>query len=58
MVDISIIVSEIALSGGITVRGSKSTLYRYKRLINEYLEREKADWRVKADVKTMSIMQE
>lgn len=52
MDNIVMAVEEIALSGGISLgRCSRSTVYRWTKAINEYLERSKCTWRVKADYK-------
>lgn len=54
---IQFMIEELALSGEIGVgRCSVSTLYRYARQINERLESGHYDWRVKADIKRMSIV--
>lgn len=45
-------IEELALSGSVYVKGSTSTVYRWKRAINEILEHGNYDWRVKADIKT------
>lgn len=45
-------IEELALSGSICIPGSVSTVYRWARVINEILEREKYDWRVRVDAKT------
>ena len=48
--DIILAVEELALSGGISLgRRSRSTVYRWTKAINEYLETNKCEWRVKAD---------
>ena len=47
-----LVIEELALSGSICIPGSASTVYRWARVINEILESEKFDWRVKADAKT------
>ena len=50
-------IEELCLSVAVGVcNWSKSTLYRYVRQINERLERENYDWRVKADAKDMTII--
>ena len=44
-------IAELSLSGEISLgRCSVSTLYRWRRIINERLEFEHADWRVAAVV--------
>lgn len=49
-------VEEIGLSGGISLgKCSRSTVYRWTKAINEYLEWNKYDWRVKADYKNCCI---
>ena len=49
-------IEELALSGAVSLgRCSDSTIRRYKKVINEMLEHEKADWRVTADVKDKSL---
>lgn len=49
-------IQELALSGGISLgRVSRSTVYRWKREINDRLAAEKADWRVKANYKDNSL---
>lgn len=54
---IQYMIEELSLSGAVGVGNcSKSTLYRYVRQINERLERERYDWRVKAKVKDMAII--
>lgn len=45
-------IEELALSGSVYVKGSTSTVYRWKRAINEILEHGDYDWRVTADIKT------
>lgn len=54
--DIIMAIEELALSGGISLgRCSRSTVYRWTKAINEYLDYSKYDWRVKADYKTSCI---
>ena len=54
--DIILTVEEIAFDGGVSLgKRSKSTVYRWTKAINEYLERNKLDWRVKADYKNSCI---
>lgn len=54
--DIILAVEEIGFDGGVSlVRCSRSTVYRWAKAINEYLERNKYDWRVKADYKNCCI---
>ena len=54
--DIIMAVEEIGLDGGISLgRCSRSTVYRWVKAINEYLEWNKYDWRVKADYKNYLI---
>ncbi len=49
-------IEELALSGVVGVgRCSRATLYRYVRRINERLIAGKCSWRVKANVKNMTI---
>lgn len=56
MNDIVLTVEEIGMDGSITLgRCSKSTLYRWRKTINEYLEKNHYDWRVKANAKDMSL---
>lgn len=55
--DIHTAVSELSLSGAISLgRCSTRTLYRWAKDINEYLEREHAEWRVKAIPEDNSII--
>ena len=54
--DIIIAIEELYLSGAISLgRRSRSTVYRWTKAINEQLEFEKCNWRVKADYKDCSI---
>ena len=54
--DIVMAVEEIGMDGGISLgRCSRSTVYRWAKAINEYLEVNKYDWRVKADYKNCHI---
>ena len=54
--DIVMAVEEIGMDGGISLgRCSRSTVYRWTKAINEYLESNKYDWRVKADYKNFCI---
>lgn len=54
--DIVMAVEELGFDGGISLgRCSRSTVYRWTKAINEYLERDKYEWRVKADYKTCCI---
>lgn len=54
--DIVLAVEEIGFDGGVSLVGrSRSTVYRWTKAINEYLERNKYDWRVKADYKNCCI---
>ena len=54
--DIILTVEEIAFDGSVSLgKCSKSTVYRWAKAINEYLERNKLDWRVKADYKNSCI---
>lgn len=56
MDNIVLAVEEIGMDGSITLgRCSKSTLYRWRKAINEYLEKNHYDWRVKANAKDMSL---
>lgn len=49
-------IAELHLSGSISLgKCSKSTLHRWAKLINERLIAERCDWRVRANIKTMSI---
>lgn len=54
--DVILAVEEIYFGGGISLgKCSRSTVYRWAKAINEYLERNKYDWRVKADYKNCCI---
>lgn len=54
--DIIMAVEEISFDGGVSLgKCSRSTVYRWTKAINEYLERNKYDWRVKADYKNCCI---
>lgn len=54
--DIVMAVEEIGMDGGVSLgRCSRSTVYRWTKAINEYLEAGKYDWRVKADYKNCHI---
>lgn len=55
MRDLILWVEELAFSGSVAVRCPESTMYRWVKEINEYLEREKYEWRVKANRKERSI---
>ena len=55
MKDIELWVEEILFDGSIAVDCSKSTLYRWVREMNEYLEHNKYEWRVRPNIKEMSI---
>lgn len=56
MNDIVMCVEEIGMDGAISMgNASHSTIYRWTKAINEYCEREKYDWRVKADYKEKVI---
>ena len=55
MKDIELWVEEILFDKSIAVVCSVSTMYRWAKEINEYLEHNKYDWRVKANIKEMSI---
>ena len=49
-------ISELSLSGCIGLgRCSDSTVYRWAKAINEILERERYDWRVKANYKEKAL---
>ena len=49
-------ISELSLSGCIGLgRCSDSTVYRWANAINEILERERYDWRVKANYKEKAL---
>lgn len=53
---IQYMIEELALSGEIGLGAcSKSTVYRYVQKLNERLEAEKYDWRVKADAKRLAV---
>lgn len=57
MDNIQYMIEELSLSGAVGVGNcSKSTLYRYARQINNRLENQKYDWRVKAVAKDMAII--
>lgn len=50
-------VQELALSGAVGLGPcSKSTVYRWAREVNDILKTEKAEWRVKADVKNFALV--
>ena len=54
--DVVMAIQELMLSGGISLgRCSRSTVYRWTKAINEYLESNEYDWRVKADYKNCCI---
>ncbi len=54
--DIVMAVEELGFDGGISLgRCSRSTVYRWTKAINEYLERDGYEWRVKADYKNCYI---
>lgn len=56
MDNIVLAVEKIGMDGSITLgRCSKSTLYRWCKAVNEYLEKNRFDWRVKANAKDMSL---
>jgi transposase len=56
MDNITIAIEELYLSGAISIIGrSRSTVYRWMKAINERLEFEKCDWRVKANYKDCII---
>lgn len=56
VMDIIMAVEEIGFDGSVSLgRCSRSTVYRWTKAINEYLERNKYDWRVKADYKNCYI---
>ena len=49
-------VEEIGFDGSVGLgKCSRSTVYRWAKAMNEYLERNKYDWRVKADYKNCCI---
>lgn len=49
-------VEEIGFDGSVSLgKCSRSTVYRWAKAMNEYLERNKYDWRVKADYKNCCI---
>jgi hypothetical protein len=49
-------IEELCFDGGISLgRCSRSTVYRWTKAINEYLERDQYEWRVKADYKNCCI---
>lgn len=54
--DIIVAVEEIGFDGSISLgKCSRSTVYRWVKAMNEYLERNKYGWRVKADYKNCCI---
>ena len=54
--DIVMAVEELGFDGGISLgRCSRSTVYRWTKAINEYLERDGYEWRVNADYKNCYI---
>lgn len=54
--DIILTVEEIGFDSGVSLgKCSRSTVYRWTKAINNYLERNKYDWRVKADYKNCCI---
>ena len=54
--DIIMAVEEIGFDGSVGLgKCSRSTVYRWAKAMNEYLERNKYDWRVKADYKNCCI---
>ena len=55
MRDLILWVEELAFDGAVVVRCSDSTLYRCVKEINEYLEWNKYEWRVKANRKERTI---
>lgn len=51
-------IEELALDGTIGLgQCSKSTVYRWAKKINQILETQKYDWRVKPDYKNRSLSQ-
>lgn len=56
MNDYQTAISELSLSGCIGLsRCSRSTVYRWAKAINEILEREHYDWRVKVNYKEKAL---
>ena len=55
MDNLAIVVEELAFDGAVMVVCSDSTMYRWVREINDYLERNKYEWRVKANRKERLI---
>jgi len=54
--NIMLAVEELTLSGGISLgRCSRSTVYRWTKAINEYLDRNGYEWRVTADYEKCCI---
>lgn len=54
--NIILAIEELCFSGGISLgRRSRSTVYRWTKAINEYLERNDYDWRVTADYEKCCI---
>lgn len=54
--DIVMAIEELCFDGGISLCGrSRSAVYRWTKAINEYLEFNKYEWRVKADYRTCCI---
>lgn len=50
--NISMWAEEIAFDGAVSIPGMpRSTLYRWARAMNEYLESNKYEWRVRANYK-------
>lgn len=48
--NIAVWTEEIAFDGAVSMRGmSRSTIYRWAKVMNKYLEDNKYDWRVKAN---------
>lgn len=54
--DVVLTVEELSLSGSVSLgKCSKSTVYRWCKAVNDYLEYNKYEWRVKADYKNRCL---
>ena len=54
--DVVLTVEELSLSGSVSLgRCHKSTVKRWEKAVNEYLERNKYKWRVKGNAKDCSL---
>ena len=53
--ELSLLVEELYFDNSVVLRCSTSTLYRWAKRVNRYLEKNKYEWRVRPNTKESTI---